>query len=208
MGNDLYVILYLFRVDDAIKPTDINLPISVSSLNIKALKVIHHYMENVKNNLSYYHGYISSSAKLKAFLSDYRKVTYTSFTVRSSRSYIKKRAISALKSISGANDHIDFNVSGNGGGGGVGGGHVVPQLSDVVTNFDNQQNENLMNAMNCGDVTTATTATPVAATRRGKTRKRHDDSLDDVQQAVGVGGGMEDDGNMLTGKIDFIRFDL
>ena len=65
-------------------------------------------MENIKNELSYYYGYISSSEKLKCFLHDYRAVTYTSFTVRSSRSYIKKRALNALKSGIDANETEDI----------------------------------------------------------------------------------------------------
>ena len=80
--------------------------LTLSALNIKALKVIHQYMENIKDDLSYYHGYISSSEKLKCFLDDYRFATSTSFTVRSSRSYIKKRALNALRAIKNENSEI------------------------------------------------------------------------------------------------------
>lgn len=56
-------------------------------------------MENVKRDINYYHGFISSTEKLRKFLDEYRQATNTSFTVRSSRSYIKKRALNAVKSL-------------------------------------------------------------------------------------------------------------
>ncbi|XP_066928980.1 uncharacterized protein [Clytia hemisphaerica] len=56
------------------------------------LDVINKFMEHVQKELDYYHGFISSGSKLREFLEEYRKVTNMVFTVRSSRSYIKKRA--------------------------------------------------------------------------------------------------------------------
>ena len=54
-------------------------------------------MQHIKRDLDYYYGYVSSSEKLREFLDEYRHVTNMVFTVRSSRSYIKKRALDAVK---------------------------------------------------------------------------------------------------------------
>ena len=82
-----------------------------SATNFKAVKLVYQYMENIKRDLNYFHGFISSTEKLRNFLDEYRLATNTSFTVRSSRSYLKKRAISAVKAVkNNFSDKTDLSI--------------------------------------------------------------------------------------------------
>ena len=77
--------------------------------NAVAIEIIRRYFEHIKRESSYYHGYVSSGQKLREFLDEYRTTTNMCFTVRSSRSYLKKRALNSAqkKSNNSSNDTND-----------------------------------------------------------------------------------------------------